>query len=431
MSGRKLKRWRWRTLLILFLVVANASVAYAVFKVESVEEAIVETVATVPDLSPVLDNPPEEPSEPLTVLVIGSDSRENLPDEWEDDFGQFAGERADVIMLVNVLPATGEISIVSVPRDLLVDIDGYGPNKINAAYAFGGAQLMVGTLRSEFGIAIHHYAELDFVGFAGLVDELGGLEIAFEYPARDLKSGLAVDAGVQQLDGRMALAYARSRSFQELRDGTWTNSDANDIGRTSRQQKLVLAMLGVLKSPSVLSGAEELVTSVGGYVAVDAGLLNRDLLSLAFDFRNVSGESISSATLPTVSEKISGIWYEILVEPGASEILDRFRSGPVASVSPLVVTSSTIPHFAVVVVNAGGLSGAGSGVASTLTGSGFVIAGVENADSFGAHQSVIQVPVGAESVGQAIRDMLGVGVVEAVVGSTEIVVRVGQDIGEL
>lgn len=431
MSSAKRRRWWLRGLLIGTLLVANMGVAYAVLKVDSVEDAIIESVDTVPDLGPVLDVAPDEPSEPLTVLVIGSDSRENLPDEWEDDFGVFGGARADVIMLVNVLPETGEIRIVSVPRDLLVDIDGFGPNKVNAAYALGGAQLMVKTLRAEFGVAIHHYVEIDFVGFAGLVDELGGVGLDFAYPARDLKSGLAVEAGSQTLDGRMALAYARSRSYQEFRDGAWTNSEANDIGRTSRQQDLVLAMFEVLKSPTVLAGAEELVESVGGYVAVDAALLQRDLFSLAFDFRNVSGDSIESGTLPTVSEKIDGVWYELLVEPGSSELLDSFRSASAGSGTPLAATTTTVGagSFDVVVINAGGLSGVASQTATALSENGYVVIRVDNATTFGAPETLVQVPAGAEAVGADILSVLGLGTMETVPGANEIVVRVGQDVG--
>ena len=103
----------------------------------------------------------------------------------------------------------------------------------------------------ETGIDIDYYIELDFAGFAGIVDGLGGVELNFPYPARDLKSHLNVDAGVQLVDGRTALAYARSRQYQENREGTWVSVDASDLGRIGRQQSLIFAMLAAAKRLSV------------------------------------------------------------------------------------------------------------------------------------------------------------------------------------
>ncbi|MDH3308841.1 MAG: LCP family protein, partial [Acidimicrobiia bacterium] len=251
MSDSPAKKWL-RRVVIAALVLANSVVAFVLWQVNQVETIIEEDVVTVDAVEPHLNQPPSDPEEPITFLVLGSDSRDNLPDDWLGDFGVFGGQRADVIMLLKAVPATGELLLMSIPRDLRVDIDGYGTQKINSAYAFGGAPLMVQTVREQFQVPIHHYVEIDFVGFAGLVDELGGLPLEFASPARDLKSGLSVDAGRQILDGRAALAYARSRSYQEFRGGSWVSVDANDIGRTGRQQQLVLAIISEVKRPSNL-----------------------------------------------------------------------------------------------------------------------------------------------------------------------------------
>lgn len=414
---------------VVALVIANASVAYALLKVDAVEDAIAETVVTIPEIAPVLDAPPVSDAEPMTVLLIGSDSRENLPDDWAPEFGSFSGARADVIMLVRVSPVTGELSLVSIPRDLLVQIEGFGQQKVNAAYAFGGASLMISTLRDTFDIPIHHYVEVDFVGFAGLVDELGGIPADFAYPSRDLKSGLSVEAGPQILDGRTALAYARSRSFQEFRDGQWRSTDANDIGRTGRQQELVLGIFEALKSPATLSGAEELVESVGGYVAVDAALLERDLLALAFDFRSVSSESLSGVTLPTTSQIIDGVWYEVAIEPDASALIEQFGSSLQGSVTPLVSPSSplAIDEIGVVVINGGGLSGAASLTAGILLDEGFRVDSVDNAETFDVDAGLITVPSGGESVGARLAETLGWGTVVTDPAADFITVLVGKD----
>lgn len=430
MSGKRSTRWkRVRAGVIAFLVLANVAVAYTVLKVDAVQDAIARTVVTIPDVAPVLDIAPAESSDPMTVLVIGSDSRENLPDDWAAEFGSFAGARADVIMLVRVLPGTGELSLLSIPRDLLVQIEGYGQQKVNAAYAFGGAPLMITTLRDTFGIPIHHYAEVDFVGFAGLVDELGGIAADFSNPSRDLKSGLSVEAGPQVLDGRTALAYARSRSFQEYRDGQWISAGANDIGRTGRQQQLVLSMFQALKSPTTLAGAEELVASVAGYVAVDAGLLKLDLLSLAFDFRSISSESMASATLPTVSELREGIWYEIATQPEADQLISQFSLSLQGSAAPLIVNDPlALGDVPVTVVNGGGVPGAATTTAELLAADGFAVDRVDNAATFDTGVTLITVPEGAESLGDRMVDLLGVGSVRSDPEARTIIVLLGKDI---
>jgi LCP family protein required for cell wall assembly len=159
----------------------------------------------------------EEPalSEPRTFLLVGSDSRENVA-ELSGDFGNFAGERADVVILLQVHPGEGRLQMLSLPRDLKVSWEG-STEKLNATFAEGGAAGIIGTVQRETGIPIHHYIQVDFAGFAGIVDVAGGIRMTFPFPARDLKSGLEVAAGTRRLDGETALAMARSRSYQELR----------------------------------------------------------------------------------------------------------------------------------------------------------------------------------------------------------------------
>ena len=170
-----------------------------------------------------------EVSGPRTILVVGSDSRENLPDDLDQgNFGTAGGRRTDVIMLVQFVPGEGA-QLLSIPRDLKVDIPENGTNKVNAAYAYGGPDLLVRTLRDNLGLEINNYVEVDFAGFAAIVDSLGGVTIAFDYPARDVKSGLDIEAGVHTLNGAEALAYARSRTYQELQNGSWVGVEADDL----------------------------------------------------------------------------------------------------------------------------------------------------------------------------------------------------------
>ena len=148
---------------------------------------------------------------------------------------------------------------------------------------------MVRTVKQVTGLPVHHYVEVDFVGFQSLVDDIGGVYIDFPYPARDANSGLSVDAGYQLLDGSQALAYARSRHYQELRDGSWVSVDADDIGRTERQQKLILAILGAVKTPSSLTEAGSIVGGFAQHLTVDSALARSSLVELAFRMRSISG----------------------------------------------------------------------------------------------------------------------------------------------
>lgn len=259
-----------------------------------------------------------------TFLVVGSDSRENLPDDLEGSFGEFEGERADVIMLMQV--AGDSLQLLSLPRDLKVDIPGHGTNKINAAYAFGGPELLVETVTAATGIDIGHYMEVDFGGFAGIVDALGGIQLDFPHPARDLKSGLAVDtAGTQMVDGATALAYARSRSYEELIDGSWQMTSGGDIARTGRQREVLLEMIDRASSPGGLVRSPMVVTEVASHLTVDETVTPLLLARTAWAFRS-AGET-QAITLPVVGSTEGGISYVVRAEPGATEVLEAFAAG--------------------------------------------------------------------------------------------------------
>src|SRR3970040_360114 len=203
-------------------------------------------------------------------LIVGSDSRANLPDDLGGKFGDFAGERADVIILAQV--AEGRRQLLSIPRDLKVDLADHGTNKINAAYAFGGPNLLVDAVADATGIRANHYLEVEFGGFAGIVDALGGIELDFTYPARDGKSGLAVEAGTQTVDGATALAYARSRSYEELKDGSWVAQGGGDTARAARQREVLTEIMSEASSVSGLVRSPWVLGAVGSHLTADSDL---------------------------------------------------------------------------------------------------------------------------------------------------------------
>lgn len=419
--------WTWiKRSVITALVFANLMVGYALWQLNQVSDQLA-NFETVPELDNILTEAPDDPADPVTFLMLGSDSRENLPDDWVGDFGVFQGQRADVIMLVRAYPETGTMQLLSLPRDLRVDIEGYGVQKVNAAYAFGGATLMVSTVQKELGIPIHHYVEIDFVGFAGLVDQLGGLPIDFPYAARDLKSGLTADAGTQRLDGRMALAYARSRSYQEQRDGQWVSADANDIGRTKRQQQLLAAILGQLRRPSNVVGVQSLVAELAQFMLVDPNFNDLDLVSLAFAFRSFGADNLDAATLPTHTEVINGIYYEIRDEPAATEAIASFGtvSTQAAALNP---TTTTLPRILTLeVANGNGTPGSATLWAEALADMGFDVVSVGDFDSFAVPVTQIVSPAGS-GFGERVLEQLGFGeVVAGSPGNSDVLIILGAD----
>ncbi len=164
----------------------------------------------------VLD-PVESPEDPVTVLILGRDTR-----DAENDAG-----RADIIMLFYLDPEKKSGTLLSIPRDLLVEIPGYGEDKINAAYAYGREELMIETVNDFLGCKINHYVTLDFDGFVELIDALDGVDVVIDIPTEDPKTGANFSAGNHHLTGEQALAYTRSRS-----------TEMGDIGRIQRQQQL-------------------------------------------------------------------------------------------------------------------------------------------------------------------------------------------------
>jgi LCP family protein required for cell wall assembly len=398
---------------VIFLVVANVVVFGALGAVWWAANKVSSAVSTVPDLS-LPGN--VDLSQPRVFLLVGSDSRENLDDLT--DFGPAGGQRADVIILAKVVPADGRVQLLSIPRDLRIDYGGR-TGRINATFGSGAADL-VGAVSAETGVTINHYLQVEFGGFASIIDAIGGIRITFPYPARDLSSGLEVGAGTQLLDGDTALSYARSRKYQELRNGEWVSVDANDIGRTRRQQDVLLAILTQVDRPTSIAGFQSLLDALGEFVTVDSGFDAEEILQLAWSMRSISGSDVESMTLPVQGFAEGGTAYVVRVEPEASTVIDAFAAG---------TAMTTDAQARVQVQNGNGIPGSAGVVASALTEAGFEV--VETLDSARSDYQVTEIVAGAAhlALAQAIADALGYG--EVIVGRTpvdvEVVVIVGAD----
>lgn len=281
--------------------------------------------------------PPAEDG-PTNWLLIGTDGREGI-DPNDPNAGAFLGEqvvgkRTDTIMLVRVDPTTQTVDLLSIPRDLWLPIAGRdGNGRVNGAYnGDDGRQRLVATLAGALKIDIHHYAEVNFVGFSEIVDSLDGVPIWFEHPARDVGSGLdIVETGCHILDGSQALAFARARTFEELKDGEWQLEPTGDLGRTTRQRYFLSRVIDTATDKigvSQLGKVNEILAVGGKNLVVEDGVTVTDMVGLARVFTSLEPDSIAGHSLPVSDYRTSGGAQVLqLQESEAQAVLELFRDG--------------------------------------------------------------------------------------------------------
>ncbi len=260
--------------------------------------------------------PPElddDPGEPTNFLIVGSDSRSDLQDQREA-FGDVGGQRSDTIMVAHVDPIRRHAVVVSLPRDLVVDIPGHGTQKINGAFnqdAGGGPDLLVQTITENFGIEINHYIEVDFAGFPRVVDAIGRVDIYFPAPARDTYTGLFVGEGCQPLDGKTALQYVRSRHYQyfDWEEERYREDPSSDFGRIRRQQYFIRSLMdqALQRTSREFWKARTLFQRTADMVAFDEGIDKEDLLKLIDSFINSDPAAIEMLTVPVRSNGSGGL----------------------------------------------------------------------------------------------------------------------------
>lgn len=209
-------------------------------------------------------------------LIVGSDSREGLSAKERAKLrtGRATGQRTDTMMLLHIPDSGGGPTLVSLPRDSYVPIPGHSPNRLNAAFAFGGPQLLVQTVEDLTNIRIDHYAEIGFGGLFDLVNAVGGVNMCIDEARKDPKAGLDIKKGCQNLDGAEALGIARSRA-----------STRGDLDRVSNQRELISSLMDKVTSPTTLLNPFRMfsVASKGvGALAVDDGDHLIDLIRLAW-----------------------------------------------------------------------------------------------------------------------------------------------------
>ncbi|GLZ50528.1 LCP family protein [Actinomycetospora sp. NBRC 106378] len=250
-----------------------------------------------------------------TFLLVGTDSRSPDATTGRDatapDF-VFGEQRSDVIMLATVADDGRSASVVSIPRDSWVNVPGYGENKINAAYSFGGPPLLISTVEQLTRVRVDHFAVIDFAGFQQMTDAAGGIDV--NVGQTTTFGGITVPAGRQHLDGAQALAYVRQR--KELAGG--------DFDRVRRQQNALRALVTQALSAGTLSSptrAYQLVDSVTQHVGVDDSLSNTGLAELVFGLRDLRPSAIEFLTVPTTGTGMEGSQSVVYLDRQAGDDL--------------------------------------------------------------------------------------------------------------
>ena len=358
-----------------------------------------------------IDVPPAS-GEPRNYLVVGTDSRAGLDEDdpanavFFDDEGTITTDgplRTDTIMILRVAPDTGEASLLSFPRDLWVDIAGEsGHNRINVAFT-KGREVLIDTIRENFDIPIHHYVEVDFVGFLELVQAIGGVPFYFETPVRDEHSGLSVpEAGCVVLEPRQSLSFARAR-YLEYRDadsGRWRTDPSGDLGRITRQQEFIRRAIGKAVSKGLSNPAtlNSLVDVAVDNVGLDPTLTVRDILGLGRRFAEFDADTLKTYSLPTTPFRTSaGAAVLALEEREAEPTLNIFRG--------LDPSKTTAGMVEVTVLNGTGTSGFAAAIAAALGEVGFGADETANTEEPAERSAVFYAP-GSEAAAQLVASHL-------------------------
>ncbi|MFC9932584.1 LCP family protein [Glutamicibacter sp. NPDC127525] len=276
---------------------------------------------TITDAFPAEETRPEvndESKDAVNILLLGSDTRATREaDEDSEDFGTLPnGGRSDTMMLVHIPADRENVFVTSVMRDTWLDIPGVGTAKINRAFASGGVPKAVETLEGLFGVRINHVASVDFEGFKGLTDAVGGVTVnnprGFK---QSIVNGMYFPEGVQTLDGEQALAFVRERK----------SFPGSDYERVKNQQLFVKALLGQLMSKETLTNpgkVSEVVSQIAPFIAVDETLDSGKVASYASSMLNLRSSDMEFFTLPNKGPGRSADGQSIVIPD--MEVIEKF-----------------------------------------------------------------------------------------------------------
>lgn len=230
-----------------------------------------------------------DPNKSVNTLILGSDAGSNK--------GEGGYCRSDVMMLVCLQERDKKAVVISIPRDTMIQIPGYGTQKVNAAHAFQGPSGAIQAAKTLLGIDVNHFISMQFEGFMKIVNALGGVPIHLNQAINDPHAGY-LPAGDLLLDGEQALVVVRSRKLPE-----------GDVDRIKSQQAFIKALMKKAESQKSVWKANELVNIITENCKMDysAG----QLLDLAQELQGFSLENVQYVTVPGSAKFISGVSYYV------------------------------------------------------------------------------------------------------------------------
>jgi LCP family protein required for cell wall assembly len=283
---------------------SNARVAPEVL--EALGEGIASpTGSSVPGVTTTTERPPDPPSG-MNLVLIGSDTRSS----------DGKGGRSDTIILLHADPESDFLSMLSIPRDLRVNIPDRGYGKINAAYAYGGAALLIRTVQSALGVDLDHYAEVDFGAFKEITETLGGVYVDVDRYYDD--GAIELSAGYQLLDGQNALRFCRTRHDKNI-----------DFGRMARQQRFLSAVREQAIGWNLAFKLPSLVADV--FDNVDTDLTAEEIISLAYWMVRLDGRRTKMIGLIASTGTIEGASYVLATDEQIQAAVADFLTVPAVS----------------------------------------------------------------------------------------------------
>jgi LCP family protein required for cell wall assembly len=405
---------------VLLLVGAGASYLWFRHQVAGANNRVTPEVRTVLSEKPastlVTVPVPQSPSA-MNLLVLGSDMREG-EEGWSS--------RSDTIMLVHIDPDQDYLSILSFPRDLRVDVPGYGFNKLNYSFAVGGPGLTVKTLEQLTGVDINHYLEVGFDAFRDITDSLGGVYVDVDqryYNDNPNFELIKLAPGYQLLNGDDALDYVRYRHDLNL-----------DFGRMERQQTFLTAMREQAMGWDLPLKLPGLVSALFSNVTTDLGA--NDIIELAYWAVRMDGERIRRIALTGDASELGGVSYVFVDEQGIADAVTNLLTIPgTGATTPTVgsesSTTTTVAEIdlsgvEVDVLNANGRSGEAAKAGEWLASLGATIVTTGNAGS-SAEKTSVEYPSGMSDEAKRVAAVVGVESAERSDSLERVTVILGDD----
>ena len=321
------------------------------------------------------------------ILLLGTDERAGD----EASYNDLNGIRPDALVIVSIDVDNGGVTMVNLPRDLVVDLpaceqngefegtDG-GPDRLNHAMRYGGMGCQGNAVETVTGVHLDHMVTVDFAGFEDIIDTIGGVTMCVPEPVDDPKADLQLDAGEQVLNGSQALGLARSRASTE---------HGSDLGRIENQQRMIGAILREVTEGDILTSPSTLLNfldSVTDSMVTDEELTLEVMMDLAVAMREVDLERMNMVTVPVMDHPTDPNRV-VLQEPAAQELLESVAAGEAlpeedgdgetddgdAEVAPEEVSLT--------VLNNTGQDGLATEVETLLNAEGFTVVGTGNPET--------------------------------------------------